>query len=99
MILPVYIFFKVKDPHWYRLWTIGQPHQDVRQDEADVAGVLRLPERLPFGVLWVGICIEDLGQVAGHAEICEAVQVKEVGACGRNERCMGSSGHVRDLLE
>ena len=64
----IHFFFKIKRFSRNILLAVGQPHQDMRQRQADVARIFRFAKRAPFDVFGA---LKNLGHVARSC--CDAV--------------------------
>ncbi len=96
MIGAVHILLVVEGLDRHVCLAVGQPHQDVRQGQRHVAGILGIAEGLPLGVLHA---LEDLGQVTGRPQLRKAVQVEHRRRGRGDERRMGGRRHLGDLLQ
>src|SRR5206468_8530246 len=67
----------------FRVLSIWKAHQDMRHSQSNVAGIVAVAERFPFGVLG---CVEDLCKITRIAKLCEAFQTQHVGRCSREKR-------------
>ncbi len=73
MVLAVDVLGKIERLHRHSFRAVGQPHQDVRHCQADVAGIFGLSKRAPFRVL---NGVEGFGHIARQPEISVTIQVQ-----------------------
>ena len=75
---------------------IGQSQQKPGQGQGHVAGVVRLPEGLPFGILGP---FEDGLQVLQLGQFVEVVDPEKLRTGSGDKRGVGHGGHAGDILQ
>src|SRR6266705_5910814 len=73
-----------------------QAHENVRQSQAHVLGIVARAKRLPFREFRA---VENLTDVARFAQLREVLQIHELSGRGGKKRSVGARSNLRNFLE